>query len=127
MVDPLSVGLAELTRTLRLQGIRYAVGGSIASGAHGEYRGTMDGDLVAAISQDQSRSLGRALGKDWYVDDEMMERALRAGRAFNLIHIPTAAKFDIFPAKTDFHYQQLERASDMDLMEGSVRCTVTTA
>src|SRR5258708_20559834 len=87
----------------------------------------MDADLVAAISPVQARALGRALGKDWYVDDEMIERALSAGRAFNLIHIATACKFDIFPARTDFHYQQLERAADMDLMDDAIRCTVTTA
>jgi hypothetical protein len=57
-----------------------------------------------------------------------MQSALRAGRAFNLIHMGFALKFDIFPASTDFHAAQLDRAEVRRLrLEGASPCRVTTA
>jgi hypothetical protein len=41
----------------------------------------------------------------------MAERSARDGRAFNLIHIATAQKVDIFPATNHFHSTQMERAT----------------
>src|SRR4051812_10675667 len=119
--------LAELTDALQGLNIRYAVGGSLASSAHGVYRATADGDLIAAISPQQARLLAQTLGKAWYADEEMIERALRERRCFNLIHMGSAIKFDIFPATSDFHFAQLERASITPVVQGSVQCAVTTA
>jgi hypothetical protein len=127
MNDPMGAALAELTTVLERLKIRYAVGGSLASSAHGAYRATADGDLIAAISPQQARALARTLGKTWYADEEMIERALQARRAFNLIHMGSAMKFDIFPAITEFHLTQLERATITPVVQGSVRCSVTTA
>src|SRR5690242_6888406 len=127
MNDPMGPALAELTAALERLGIRYAVGGSLASSAHGAYRATADGDLIAAISLQQARMLAQTLGKAWYADEEMIERALLARRAFNLIHIGSAMKFDIFPATSDFHLTQLERAGLTPLVQGAVSCPVTTA
>ena len=38
MMDPLAQGLNELTAALKSLGIRFAVGGSLASSAHGVWR-----------------------------------------------------------------------------------------
>jgi len=103
------------------------VGGSLASSTHGVYRATEDGDLVAEIHPFHLTRLASALGPSWYAEVPAMESALRAGRAFNLIHIITALKFDIFPATTDFHLAQLERAERRRLrLEGAAPCWVTT-
>jgi hypothetical protein len=128
MMDPLAKGLNELTAALKSLGIRFAVGGSLASSAHGVVRSTMDGDLVALILAPQARQLARALGPGWYCDLEMMEQALQQRRAFNLIHIGSAMKFDVFPASTDFHYSELERATPTPLrIEGAELCPVASA
>jgi hypothetical protein len=128
MTDPLAEGLNELTSALTSLGIRFLVSGSLASSAHGVVRGTMDGDLVALIFPPQVKMLAKALGKGWYADLEMMERAIRERRAFNLIHIPSAMKFDVFPALTDFHDSELERATPTPLrIEGAKPCPVATA
>lgn len=111
MTDPLALALSLLVPVLDSLGIRYAIVGSLASSAHGVYRATADGDLLADIRPQQARPLAAALSKDWYGEPDAMESAIRQGRAFNLIHMTTATKVDIFPARTDFHERQIERAS----------------
>lgn len=127
MIDPLAQGLNELTAALTTMGIRFLVGGSLASSAHGVLRATFDGDLVALIFPPHAKLLAKALGPGWYTEPEAMQEAIKAGRAFNLIHIPSAMKFDIFPAATDFHDSELERATLTPLrIEGAALCPVAT-
>ena len=127
MTDPLAEGLNELTAALTALGIRFLVGGSLASSAHGVLGATCNVDLVARIVPSQAKMLAKALGPHWYTESEMMQ-AIKAGRAFNLIHIPSAMKFDIFPASTDFHDSELERATLTPLrIEGAALCPVATS
>jgi hypothetical protein len=126
-MDQFAQALNQLISALDSVGIRYAVGGSLASSAHGAFRATEDGDIVAAVVPAQLGPLARALGSNWYADVPMMESALRSSRSFNLIHLGSAFKFDIFPARTDFHAQQLARAKVIQLrLEGATPCAVTT-
>ena len=99
-------------------GIRYAVVGSLASSVHGVYRATAGADLLALITPEQAARLAKALGPSWYADAEMIERAVRDRRCFNLIHIPTAQKIDIFPGTNDFHATQIERVSLIPVFPG---------
>ncbi len=57
--------------------IRYVVGGSVASGLLGEPRSTFDVDLMARLTESQARALVKALGPDWYVDEETVLDAVR--------------------------------------------------
>jgi len=98
--------------------IRYAVVGSLASSAHGAFRATADGDLLARIRPEQAATLANALGRQWYGDQDAMEGAIRAGRSFNLIHIQSLQKIDVFPVTSDFHANQLERASHIPVFTG---------
>jgi hypothetical protein len=125
-MDPLSETLAQITGALGRAGIRYAVGGSVASSARGVWRSTLDIDLLAAISPDQVQSLAAALGPDWYADPEMMCDAIKAGRSFNVIQKRLAYKVDIFPATEEFHLAQLERATTVPLTSEQIPCAVTT-
>jgi hypothetical protein len=111
MSEPLEQALSQLTPVLEALGIRYAVVGSLASSAQGMYRATADGDLLVALAPGQATRLINALGRVWYGDADMAERSIRNRRSFNLIHIPTAQKIDIFPATSDFHATQMERAA----------------
>jgi hypothetical protein len=110
-MNPLAQALSRLTSVLESLNIRYAVVGSLASSAHGVYRATADGDLLARIAPPHARQLAAALGADWYADADEMEQAIREGRSFNVIHIPTALKIDVFPATTEFHDNQIGRAT----------------
>jgi len=125
-MDTFSQVLAEVTAALDKAGIRYAIGGSVASGARGIWRNTHDVDILAAIRPVQIRAFADALGKDWYADDDMMRSAILSGRSFNVIQIRLAWKVDIFPATEEFHMTQLERASIIAVGAAKVPCSVTS-
>jgi hypothetical protein len=110
-MTPLAKTLKTLAEALDRIGIRYAIGGSVASSARGIYRATNDIDLIAIVIAAQTERLGGELGSDWYADAEQMRNAIAARRAFNVIHIPLGNKVDIFPATDDFHLSQVERAT----------------
>ena len=110
-MDPLANALRLVSAALERLGIPYVIGGSVASSSRGIFRATMDIDLIARIGPQQAQALSAALGRDWYADSEQIRDSLTAGRSFNLIHIPTSQKVDIFPAIDAFQLLQLRRAT----------------
>ncbi len=78
-------------------GISYRVGGSLASSVHGIARATMDADLVTNIEERHITAFTNALKATYYVDAELIADALKASQSFNLIHLDTFIKIDIFP------------------------------
>jgi hypothetical protein len=121
--------LADLTAALERLGIPYLIGGSVASSAHGIPRTTLDVDIVARIALRQTVELAAALGSEWYVDTEGARTGISVGRSFNVIHMLSGAKFDIFPATEDFKERQLERAvrRTVEIWGGRAECPVATA
>jgi hypothetical protein len=108
MANPLRAVIDALDRL----GIPYLIGGSHASSARSfDYRDTQDVGIVAAISVRQANAIAAELGKDWYTDIGQICDAITRGRSFNLIHIPSAEKFDVFPARGEFELTQLQRAT----------------
>jgi hypothetical protein len=102
--DPRAIGLVGMRERAAI------IGGSFASSAHGFARATMDVDLLATIDTNQAALLVREIGSDFYADEQSIVRAIRAGRHFNIIHVDTGFKIDIFVAKPDgFDEKQLER------------------
>jgi hypothetical protein len=79
--------------------IPYLIGGSMASALYGVARSTLDADLVAEIQQEQVGSLVKSLGNDFYADDEMIRDAIHHCSSFNLIHLKTMFKVDVFLRK----------------------------
>lgn len=103
--------LAKVIDVLEGLGVPFFIGGSVASALFGTPRATMDIDIVANIPEPKIVSLREQLGPKFYVDEEEMRRAFRAGRSVNIIHIASAHKFDIFPAQRDrYHSEQMRRA-----------------
>ena len=88
----------------------YLIGGSYASSAHGIARATMDIDILAAIPAKQAGALVAKLEPEFYADEEAIRRAIMAKRSFNVIHLDTMFKVDVFVSKRDpFDVKQLER------------------
>lgn len=77
-------------------GIAYYIGGSVASSAYGIARATMDVDLVANVEIRQVNRLVKALETDYYIDAEMIKNAIHRSSSFNLIHLETMIKIDVF-------------------------------
>ena len=88
-----SLRVAEVFEQL---GIPYLVGGSVASSLHGIPRATEDVDVVALIAGRQVPALVAALGAEFYADGDMMLDAILHRTEFNLIHLPTVTKVDVF-------------------------------
>ena len=95
---------------LEALGVLYAIGGSFASALHGVMRATMDADLVADMRQEHVAPFVQALGEAFYADAEMMREAIGQHKSFNLIHLDTTFKVDVFVARPrDFDRAQLAR------------------
>ena len=93
----------------RLQ-IPYLIGGSMASALYGVTRSTLDADMVADLHQEQVGALAKALGDDFYADEEMIRDAILHISGFNLIHLKTMFKVDVFIRKErPFDRVQFER------------------
>ena len=76
--------------------IDYYIGGSVASSTYGIARATLDVDLVANIELDQVNPFVKALKTDYYIDTGMINRAIHKTASFNLIHLETMVKIDVF-------------------------------
>ncbi|MBX9582278.1 MAG: hypothetical protein K2X87_18395 [Gemmataceae bacterium] len=92
--------LRHLTTVLDDLNIRYAVGGSFASSLHGYPRQTHDADLTVEPFPGQERLFALRFPADEYYADEAMARDAVARRSrFNLLHLPTGFKIDLFVRK----------------------------
>ena len=80
-------------------GVPNYVGGSLASSAHGVVRATLDADLVADLGPQHVAGLVEALRADYYIDAGMIRSAIATRSCFNLIHLATSFKVDVFVLK----------------------------
>jgi hypothetical protein len=104
-----------LRSALQQAGIRYAIGGSWASTAFGEPRFTNDVDIVAEVTQENLAVFLRHLPETFYADAEEALNAIRRGRPFNVIHMPTVLKFDLFPSSAfPLGSEELDRAISLE-------------
>jgi hypothetical protein len=98
--------------------VPYLVGGSVASGLHGEPRLTQDVDIAAVMREEHVEPLIKALQGPFYVDDYLIRSAIRRRGIFNVIHIRSSNKVDVHVLDPDsFQRTQLERARRMKLRE----------
>ena len=96
--EPIAVTLVVVD-ALETLGISYFIGGSLASAVHGVLRATLDADLIADLRLEHAESLTRALGDAFYVDAEAIRDAIRHQSSFNVIHLGTMFKVDVFVLK----------------------------
>ena len=126
--------LAALLHVLDELGIKYFAVGSVASSIHGLPRYTQDVDLVVKLGQEHVERIYSLTSREFYMDRDEAQRAVGLGRAFNLIHLASASKFDIFPmSQSEFHRSEMSRSSEEDWVvpgeggEGSIRLPVASA
>lgn len=93
--DPLRV-VRHLAKIFEQLDVVYWVGGSMASAVYGEFRATQDVDFVADLKSEHIPLLVAACGEDFYLDREMIEDAVETQTSFNLIHLETMYKADVF-------------------------------
>lgn len=88
-LEPVAAALDDL-------GIRYRIGGSVASSAYGMPRSTLDVDLVAEVRREHAEALSVGLADEYYIDRASIVEAVASERFFNLIHFRTMVKIDVF-------------------------------
>lgn len=107
--EPVLVTLL-VTNALETLGVSYFIGGSLASTLHGVVRTTLDTDLVAELRPEHILPLVQMLQSAFYVDAETVAEAVQRRSSFNLIHLETMFKVDIFVSKQrPFDQAQLAR------------------
>lgn len=93
--EALTVAL-EVIGVLEELGVRYQLGGSLASSVHGLPRQTNDVDLVVDLVPAQVPALAERLGGDYYFDADRLRDAIRRRASCNLLHLATGVKVDLF-------------------------------
>lgn len=120
--EPILV-VVKLARVLDALGVSYLVGGSLASSIYGVPRATEDVDLVADLRLSHVDAITNALTEEFYVDADMIRDAIQRRASFNVIHLETMFKADIFVRKGDsWSRGEMERArtEQLEMPEGQV-------
>jgi hypothetical protein len=108
----------KVVKVFEKLGIAYHIGGSLASSAFGIARSTLDVDIVADIKPEHASDVSENLREEFYVDSEMILNAIQKESSFNLIHLETLFKVDIFPLKNHpFDQQAFSRRLQRALSE----------
>lgn len=103
--------LVHVAHLLEQLHIRYHVGGSFASSAHGMYRASADIDIVIDPSVEQLEALAQSLEPDFYISRSAIAEAHAGKSTFNAIHNDTSFKIDFFIKGTNpFDAVELDRS-----------------
>ena len=95
----LVAALLPVIEALDSLGVRYYVGGSVASSIHGVPRASIDADVIAELRAEHVAPLAARLSAPFYLDEERMRDAVERRLSFNVIHLATMFKVDVFVSK----------------------------
>lgn len=87
---------ARLARVFEELSVRYALVGSVASSLQGVPRATADADLIADLPEDRVGVLVRLLEEEFYIDEAAVREALARTSMFNVVHLGTGYKVDVY-------------------------------
>ena len=85
--------------------VPWHIGGSVASSVYGVARTTLDVNLVAGLRSEHAHQLAARLEPDYYADEQMIRGAIQRCGSFNLIHLATMIKIDVFILKANTYDQ----------------------
>jgi hypothetical protein len=118
--SPVLTAMLPVIETLDHLRIDYYVGGAVASLAYGIYRTTADVDIIAEIPLEQVDAFVESLKDTYYVDADMIKDAIWHRSEFNVIHLGTMFKVDVFlPQRRPFDrsvYQRV-RKSELQILD----------
>lgn len=107
----LVLALMPVVDALEALGVRHYIGGAVASSAHGVARASLDVDVVADLRDEHVAPFVALVASAYYVDEDRARGAVRARRSFNLIHLATMLKVDVFVSRgRAFDEEALRRA-----------------
>ena len=107
--DELDV-LKSVTAQLEKAGIPYMVTGSMAANFYAVPRMTRDIDLVIELSERDVDRVTRLFQQEYYIDRDMVQRAVRDYAMFNMIHNALVVKVDCVVRKeTEYRREEFAR------------------
>ena len=110
--------LKDFVEILEKLGIRYAIGGSIASSFYGKVRFTIDADITVEPFIHSVDIFYQSLKSDFYISKDAVYQALKAGASFNIVHLQTSFKIDVFICKDiPFQRQMLQHPRKLKLSQ----------
>jgi len=125
--DDLIAALAPVVSCLKQLNVRHYIGGSVASSFHGAVRSTMDVDIVCELTQQNAQQFINTLADDYYLNGQAVRDALQSKSCFNLIHLASSFKVDVFVSRgRPFDNDCLLRSSMETLGEG-IEVAIATA
>lgn len=128
-VPDLIAALTPVVAALNQLGLRYYVGGCVASSFHGAARSTMDVDIVCEFSAEKVPAFVSGFGDDFYISELVIREVTQRKSCFNLIHLPTSFKVDVFVSRgRPFDTSSMDRATEESLgWERPLQVRITTA
>jgi hypothetical protein len=98
----------------------YFVSGSVASSIYGEYRSTLDVDIVIDLRLGKISDLAESFpDSEYYVSVPAIRQALEDASQFNVIHAPSGLKIDFMVPDIDaFTRLRFERARSIEIAPG---------
>jgi len=113
--EPLAVAL-QVARALERLGIPYLLGGSLASGIHGEPRATLDVDFAVHLTPTQAQDLALELQDEFHVVADALVEAAREEGTVNVVHKRPFLKVDLHVRpRSGHHREEMLRASRMQV------------
>ena len=112
--------LCEVVAALDELGIRYALGGSMASSLHGTMRFTFDADILIEPLPGCEEDFVARFALPYDVSLEAVRRAVRDRASFNVIHTETGFKVDFFIQKRAFDQSVLTRRMPSETPQGRI-------
>lgn len=97
ILDAESIRLAlRVAEILEALAIPYLIGGSIASSILGEPRATLDVYVVVDLQLFHVPPLLQVMTGEFFIDEMMVREAIKRKSSFNIIHLESMQKVDIF-------------------------------
>ncbi len=111
--------LKVVAHRLESAGIPYMITGSIALNFYSVPRMTRDIDLVIELSPPEVDKFCRLFSKDFYLNREAVEEAIKKPGVFNLIHNKSIIKVDFIVRKEDEYHREEFRRRQPVTIEGT--------
>src|SRR5690348_11994312 len=119
-IEEIIAAIVSVVAFFEQLGIDYYIGGSVSSSTYGIPRATFDVDLVADLRQDHVRSFVEKLGTEYYVDEDMIQDAIKHQSSFNIIYLDSMLKIDVFlPKARSFDQEEYRRVQQEVLVNGT--------
>jgi hypothetical protein len=96
-VDPLAA-ISGVATFFEAHAIAWMIGGSLASSVHGDFRATQDVDILAKVTRQHAEPMERELSDSYYLNAAAIREAVETRGCFNLIHLESYMKVDVFVA-----------------------------